>query len=210
MLNKILQFLFPKSCISCKKDGFWICQNCQKDIYLQNKNYFKFSHSIFDYKKNHTRKIIKMIKFNKQFSVLDDLEKNIKNEFEKFIKEQKISIENLIIIPIPITKESIRRRGYNQSELIAQKIVKYFPEIRIEKNILLKTRNHKPQNKIRSKIKRFQNIKFSFRLKNFEKIKGNSIIIIDDVLTTGATIKEAMRVLNGQHPKKIVAFTLAH
>lgn len=210
MLKKILQFLFPKSCISCKKEDFWICFDCQKDISLQNKNYLEFSHSIFDYRKNHTRKIIKMLKFNSRFSVLDDLERNIQNEFQKFIKDKNLKTGNLVLVPIPITKESYRKRKYNQSELIAQKIIKCLPEIRVEKNVLIKTKNHAPQNKIKGKIKRFQNIKNSFGLKNYEKIKNMSVVLIDDVLTTGATIQEARRVLRNAGVKKVFAFTLAH
>jgi predicted amidophosphoribosyltransferase len=80
----------------------------------------------------------------------------------------------------------------------------------LEKNVLLKIKNTQSQAKTKDRELRLKNIQGVFEVKNTEKIAGKTIIIIDDVVTTGGTIKEAMKVLEENGAEKIYAFTLAH
>jgi competence protein ComFC len=210
MLKKLLNFIFPRKCISCRKDDFWICDVCQNELFLINKASSDFAYSVFDYRKKKVRQIVKMIKFQNKFSVLDDLEEVLQKEFMCFLEKENLSDKDLFLIPIPITKRSKAKRKYNQSKLVSRKISKNFSKIKILDDVLYKTKNHLPQNQIRSRFERTQNIKNSFGLKNEEKIKGKIIILVDDVLTTGATLSEARKVLNKSGVKKVFAFTLAH
>jgi predicted amidophosphoribosyltransferase len=79
-----------------------------------------------------------------------------------------------------------------------------------EKNNLKKIKNTTPQFKIKSKEDRKKNIEDSLKIKNPKKIKGKNILLFDDILTTGATLNEAKKVLKKAGAKKIVFMVIAH
>jgi len=91
------------------------------------------------------------------------------------------------IIPIPLHKSRLRKRGYNQAYLIAQGISEEIG-VPIRQDIVLKIKNTKSQTSM-NREERIQNVYDSFKLENSEIIKGKHILIVDDVLTTGSTIQ---------------------
>ena len=122
-----------------------------------------------------------------------------------------------ILIPIPLSWKRRRGRGYNQAELIAEKLIELdtkHENFTLEKGILIKIKNTENQAHIEDRRERLNNIIGSFSIKNNEgnmqKIKNRNIILIDDVVTTGATLEEAKKVLRQAGVKKIIAFTIAH
>ncbi|MDQ5901318.1 MAG: competence protein ComFC [Patescibacteria group bacterium] len=204
--KKILLFLFPKKCIGCGLSDFWICEKCIKNLPKIYSTPEDFIHPIFNYRDKNVKKIIWFLKFNKKHSVLEDLENEIIKEFDFFLEKNKIKKNDFVLIPIPITKRSLNKRGYNQSEFIA----KTLNQDLVNSNILYKKTNHISQNKIKNKNERKNNIKNSFEVKNKNKIKNKVLILIDDVTTTGATILEARKILKNAGAKKVYGFTLAH
>ena len=86
--------------------------------------------------------------------------------------------------------------------------------MRLEKNILIKIKDIEHQARIKDRKERIKNIIGSFAIKNPEKnielIKNKNVILIDDILTTGATLSEARKVLKQAGARKIIAFTVAH
>ncbi len=116
-----------------------------------------------------------------------------------------------ILIPIPLSKNRIKERGYNQvlevAKLTLDKIEN--KNIKINSNILYKIKNTKPQTSLPKK-ERLKNLKNAFEVAYPELINGKKIIIIDDVVTTGATIKEARAKLASQNPSEIISISLSH
>ena len=82
----------------------------------------------------------------------------------------------------------------------------------LEKNILIKPKETKHQARIHNRGERLKNIIGSFAIKNTEKnlLKNRNIILIDDIITTGATLTEARKTLKKAGARKIIAFTVAH
>lgn len=116
------------------------------------------------------------------------------------------------IIPVPISKKRKKERGYNQSLLIAKKLVK---QVNKEKKILSlcadaleKVKNIVPQSTL-DKENRLQNVQGVYQLKNKEQLEGKKILLIDDIYTTGSTVKECAKVLQQVSAKKIDVFTIA-
>lgn len=99
-----------------------------------------------------------------------------------------------VIIPIPLSKKRLSDRGYNQSELIAQRLSELL-NIPCETDVLLKIKDTKTQSTL-PKNKRESNIHGAFKLYNKDKIYNKSILIVDDVVTTGATMREAARLIS--------------
>ena len=116
------------------------------------------------------------------------------------------------IIPVPIKKKKKKKRGYNQSLLIAKELVK---QVNKEKKTLSlcvdaleKIKNIVPQSTL-DKENRLQNVQGVYQLKNKEQLIGKKILLIDDIYTTGSTVRECAKVLQQVDVEKIDVFTIA-
>ena len=111
------------------------------------------------------------------------------------------------IIPVPISKERQKERGYNQSYLLAKDIAKK-TGINIEINCLIKNKNIIEQSKL-NKEDRVQNIQGVYELRNCENLNNKKIILLDDIYTTGSTVTECCKILKVANPNKIGVITIA-
>lgn len=96
------------------------------------------------------------------------------------------------IIPVPLHKKRQKKRGYNQSELIAKAISERL-DVPVMTGNLVRTTNDKQQ--ARNKLQDRKNLQGHFRLLHPEMISGKSILLLDDVFTTGATMLDCCRAL---------------
>ncbi len=124
------------------------------------------------------------------------------------LKESIEFDQNTYLIPIPISKVSRRKRGYNQSELICESIVANGFNVPIYKG-LLKSKKHTSQTH-KDRVQRGIYLDNIFKLTHFNMLSNKDIIIIDDVLTTGATIEAAYHCLLKANPKSISMVTAAY
>jgi competence protein ComFC len=169
--------------------------------------------ALFQYKDKIVRQAIWEIKYNKNKRILE----NFTLALYEFILEEisdEILFNNFhspILIPIPTSKQSLKERGYNQCDLVVKELIKidegknFFIDFKSLKKI--KETGH--QSKTKNKTQRLKNLEGCF-LADPEKIKGKNIILIDDVITTGATMKEATRALKKAGAKKVLGFALGH
>jgi len=95
-------------------------------------------------------------------------------------------------------------------ELVKINNIRHGVYLKLEKDTLIKPKDTKHQAHIENRSERLKNIIGSFAVKNPEAIKGKNIILIDDILTTGATLTEARKILKYSGARKVVAFTVAH
>jgi ComF family protein len=112
-----------------------------------------------------------------------------------------------MIVPVPISRERSRARGFNQSERIAATLSRMLDKP-FRTDILKKTVNTSSQMGL-SREKRMNNLKGSFTVCGSEQINGRTILLADDVITTGATIETCSKELLKNGAKKVVGFTLA-
>ncbi len=111
------------------------------------------------------------------------------------------------IIPIPVTEKRLRERGFNQSFIISEEISAITGRP-VHHSILFKTQETRDQYTL-SKDERRKNIKGVFSIKDGGSVRGRSILLVDDLFTTGYTIREASRTLRKEKPAEIVVFALA-
>jgi len=135
--------------------------------------------------------------------------------FESFIQNEVLqniinaSDNKMWITCVPLHKRRQNTRGYNQSALLAKDLAEEFG-IPLKSSLLLRKRNTKPQFELKKK-ERVKNIIGAFELNSrfAVKIKGKTIFLVDDVLTSGATLRECGKVLKKAGAKKVYGMALA-
>jgi len=115
--------------------------------------------------------------------------------------------EDAILVPVPLYKTRERERGYNQSELLVKTIEKTFPECKYE-SLLQRVRSTPTQTHLNA-VDRRKNVKGAFSVKGAIEVK-RKYIIVDDVMTTGATLDACAIALKKAGARDVRAFTLAH
>lgn len=111
------------------------------------------------------------------------------------------------VIAAPLSAERRKERGYNQSELLAKAVSKGLG-VPFEKNCIQKIR-HTPAQSTLSYTERMHNLRSAFRIKAKERVRGKTILLVDDILTTGATADEIARVLLRAGAHSVYAAVLA-
>ena len=205
-MEYLLDIIFPKKCGNCgKPSNTWICDKCFEKIKYGNiqkieKGEFKFLISLFSY--GEIREKMLKFKFND--------EAYIYHYFVELINRNR-KIENIIeksdlIIPVPMFWLKKFKRGYNQSELIARGIGK---KLDIKVDTLIKNKSSKTQSLLNLE-ERKNNLKDCFKLKNIEKLKNKNILLVDDIYTTGTTIRECIHQLKKGNCRNINVLVIAN
>ena len=112
-------------------------------------------------------------------------------------------------IPIPLAAKRERERGYNQVTEVLYQARTQHPELVVATNVLRRTRHTTPQTKL-TRRERLTNLEDAFAVRRPERVRDQHILLIDDVLTTGATLKAARAALAPHSPASITCLALAH
>lgn len=180
VIHSILDIVFPVYCLGCKKSGEWLCDDCLNSI------------DNYSYQNKLLKKAINIYKYK--------FVKDLAKPLSKLIL-RKINFDYDYIVPVPLHAKRLRWRGFNQAELLAQQI-----NHKKTKNFLIKTQKTKPQAELTEK-QRKQNIKNSFKC--LANLTNKRILLIDDVETTGSTLRECKKALLQAGVKKVYCLTLA-
>lgn len=159
---------------------------------------FPFIISIFSYRDSLVRELIWQIKYRKNKYA-------VKCAAFALYKELNASKEPFLLVPIPLSRKRRNERGYNQCELIIDEILK-LGHFSNDYSLLIRAKDIDKQT-FKNKVERMENTKNIFEVTRSGKEK---IIIIDDVSTTGSTLKEAREAFLKAGYKDISALTVAH
>ena len=199
VVSALLDLIFPPRCIFCRAvipSGANICKKCEEEILHSNPIQYinvsavgKTIRCIVPYSySGKVRQSIIRFKFQnqKQFAVF--YAEKITEEIQKKYFNEKFDA----VTCVPISAQRRKMRGYNQSELIARAISKRtnFPY----RDYLMKITDNKEQHKLSEKERQF-NVCGVYRPLNEHEIIGKKILLIDDIVTTGATLCECASVL---------------
>lgn len=234
MIN-LLDFIFPKRCVQCKKVGDYLCPNCFAYLsydaksnclvcqrpsvdglthpYCRGRYKIDGSFSAIPYNKT-AKKLIYNFKYKPYLSSLNkflgDLLYEALAQNESFNRVLGSS-SSWVLVPIPLYPSKLRSRGYNQAEILAKEVGKKF-NFDVG-NLLFRVKETKTQYGLKLP-QRKKNIKGAFAINssfitNHSSLKNLSVFLVDDIVTTGSTLLEAAKVLKREGAGKVIGITLA-
>ena len=128
------------------------------------------------------------------------------NELELFC-----GFKNPLVIPIPLSPKREAERGFNQARRLAEHLLALSPKLgELECKALIRVKNTAQQARIQNTKKRAKNVRGAFQVSNPQKIAGRYVLLIDDVLTTGATAGECVRTLKKAGAREVYVVAFAH
>jgi competence protein ComFC len=226
-----IDLIFPKKCLGCGKIGGYFCLDCLNLVSLEPKricpvclkpSFGGLTHpgcgttqsldgltSVVAYKGVIKKAITKL-----KYKFVSDLAQDLVELFLSFCGEDKVFTylcqpKGITLIPIPLHPSRKRWRGFNQAELLGKMIASNL-DLKFLPDVLKRVKKTKPQVKL-DKEGRKENIRGAFELNpNYKLLIANSsFILFDDVWTSGATLKEATKVLKRNGVKEVWGLTLA-
>lgn len=208
MIKKILKIIFPTSCTMCGKIyNKWICPKCYillkrnlKFTTINEKNYTLYYMCFYE---GAMRKLLLSFKF-KEKAYIGNLFVELLTKNRKFTEKIK---EYDCIISVPMYKKNKARRGYNQTEVIADQLEKTL-KIKHLKKCLIKIKQNQRQSTLTEK-QRIENVKNVYKLENKNEIYNKKILLLDDIYTTGSTVKACVDELKEGKPQKIDVLVIA-
>ncbi len=211
LFDWLLELFYPTRCAFCRKltgkSGMTVCADCRRhlpytmgDGQRQKLTFIPCCVSPLYYEGD-VRESLLRYKFHGAAAY-----SRVYGEFmSKCIDENKISCD--IITWVPLSRRRLRRRGYDQARLLAEEIaakhgVPCLP-------LLKKTRNNPAQSGTGGPEKRRANVNGVYEAINGDKFKDRSVLLVDDIVTTGTTLSECARVLRASGAKRVMAATAA-
>lgn len=221
LINDFLSLIYPRPCEACGNILFkheqFICNYCK--INLPKSNFHKnpenalhitfmgrvpLIHALPFYlfeKSGRVQKMLHAIKYKGQ----KDLGEYLGNLYGKELSEHINNVD--VIVPIPLHKNKLKARGYNQSEYFAKGLANGL-KIEMDTTSLERTVETSTQTK-KKKYERWENTEGVFNLKNKDHLSNKHILLTDDVITTGATIDAAWQALKETEGIKISVASIA-
>lgn len=197
--KKRLPFLKGHLCVRCGEpfasDGM-VCKKCKKKPIVYDRAISPF---IYD---KVIKNLIVGLKHNKKKFHAKSLAKFMADLFI----DSKLYAD--IIIPVPLCEKRLKERGFNQSKLIADELSAVI-KIKVVDNVLFRIKET-PRQATLDFQERQLNIKDAFAVKNCRAIKDKFVLLVDDVYTTGATVRECAKVLKRAGAKCVYVLTAAH
>lgn len=166
-------------------------------------------HALYAYRDEHIRAAIKSLKYDGNADIAQWFADRAEDTITQIIGGSQG--QKLLIVPIPVSLSRHLERGYNQSALIAEAIAQRFlDDIDYDELCITRTAFAQSQTKARTRSERAKNISGAFEVPEPHRVFDRDILIIDDVITTGSTIREAARVLRAAGARSVSCFALAH
>jgi ComF family protein len=232
--EKFLRFLLPSQCHCCEKfleeDRQGICPDCLSKIRwieppfctlcgvpfasgeiknhpcgacMTREKYFTMARAL-GYYEGPLREAIHRWKYEEKSYLTSFFGEKLAEGFHRYWDSRSFDL----LIPVPLHLKRLRERGFNQALLLVKELSRR-TRIPYSKRLLQKRIPTTPQVNL-SGGEREKRVRGSFHVQRDEEIKGKSILLVDDVYTTGATVNECSKVLLMAEAERVDVLTLAH
>lgn len=224
--NVLCDMVFPRFCFSCESEGEWLCLSCVNNIKRKNleqcpwcgvdsssgvvcdvcggQAILKRLVAVYEYDDRSVEKLIHAMKYRGAYDIARRMGEIMAEKGRSYICSD--SINSLVVVPIPLNINRYRERGFNQSEIIAHTVSRRWG-IACNTSSLIRIKNTEHQARLTPE-ERSVNIVGSFLVQG-DLLRGRDIVLIDDVCTTGATLREAGEALKGAGVNSVSALVFA-
>ncbi len=228
-IKSIVSFIFPPKCAGCGRPQTFLCEQCLARLPRCLDRREENIVSVFDYRDPIVKKCVHLLKYRGAREIAavfghvlhEALLEGLGDELSFHPPFGKI-----ILTPVPLSGSRRRERGFNQAEEIAKQMAELDPksyELPVEP--VIKIKETPTQVSVKNREKRLLNLREAFALakspsdlpqarhrgKNRNKFwRGRTVIIVDDVSTTGATIREIEKLLKKAGVARVYGMTVAH
>jgi ComF family protein len=224
IVSSLLSLVYPQACLTCQvmlvKGEDIFCTSCladfpftdyrswQSNVLFEQLNirmpFLNGANSLLYFrKKSKVQKILHACKYNNQPEVAIRLGAYMFAAWQKQLLQMQIDI----VIPIPLHTSRKRQRGYNQSEELGKGLTQT-GELLLNTTALKRIKKTQTQTK-KGRISRWLNMQTVFEVQQPNEVKGKTILLLDDVITTGATVEACYLVLREAGAEKIYVAGLA-
>ena len=224
VLKDFFRIFYPELCANCDnqltQNENTVCTFCRHDLPLANftnysnnkitKTFYgriiieKANTLLFYRKEGITKKLIHELKYKGN----EEVGTFFGNWLGEILKHNNEFSDIDLIIPVPLHPKKLKQRGYNQVSKFGKKLSDHLEKPFLE-NELLRTSTSKTQT-FKARFERFNNNDTKFQLKNTSTFKDKHILLIDDVITTGATLEACAKELQKTEGVKISILTMAY
>ena len=204
LFERMKDLLWPRTCAvrDCgrpsDRPGSYICSRC----YATLPWYDEFAKSAFAYL-SPVAELINIYKFNGATYLTDDFADALERSFRR--KHDAAAVD--VVVPVPLHPNRLRERGYNQAGLLAAALARRLGRL-CDATSLVKIRDTEHQSRSTGDERR-ANLKGAFRVAWPSRIRGRTVVLVDDVMTTGATTDECTQALLAGGAYRVIPFTLA-
>ncbi len=214
LIDGVLDLLFPEKCLGCGKKGSALCPLCIARLRRAERETNPHIIACFDYRDPVVKRAIWSLKYHTRRHLGSTLGELLYESLIEEIAEMREFTKGspICVIPVPLSRTRKKKRGYNQAEVIARGFCRSGGQNIFEprNDIIVKKIDTLQQARITNRTIRLRNISGAFHIEKPNDIKGRTIIIVDDVTTTGGTMNEIINVLKKSGAKKVVGFAVAH
>ena len=221
----LVYLAYPKVCVICKNplsdQEEHLCWNCIRIRFEEMNAEYVTDSSVL--KPNEIIDIVHLWKFDKGGFLQDvmhhlkygnlsgigrDVGKALGRKIRRELPIKSKDLNKWLLVPVPLHRKKLRKRGYNQAEEISKGIQEIMNIRLIEDLIITRKKQTKTQTGFSLK-KRQSNLNNAFQVSNEKNLRGKNLIIVDDIFTTGATTFELAKTLSASKPKAIYIATIA-
>lgn len=191
----IVDWVYPKRCVGCGREGKYVCDVCRGKVTTSGES-LRYEGAV--------RKLLKEIKYRGTHDMVSELVEL----WEEKIGEGVTFSTNVTVTAVPTWWKKMRQRGFNQAELLARELARIRGARYLD--MLIRTRETKPMYGL-SREERQKNIEGAFGPKTMQReLKSEDVVVlVDDVYTTGATMRECRGVLEKNGVSKVIPLTIA-
>ncbi len=215
-LHTLWSVLFPDTCVGCRSRDALLCGACLQKLVPASSSEEPYMMSAYSYKDSRVRQLIRILKYKKMRHAADVFAPALAGLLTEFLGEERLFIGGrVLLVPVPISRSRYRERGYNQAESLARATFSRLPKetarfCSVDTTLLEKYIDTTPQAKIKTRAERLAHLGDCFRVRPGCIPAGETIVLIDDVITTGATIRVARQALLRAGFRSVYALSVAH